>query len=133
MTGSSPEPPKEEQSSLRMDPNLVGALSYAFGCISGILIYLLETESDRVKFHALQSILVFALLTILSCLSVVLAIFTDFVPFRITSSLIWILQFVLWLVLIVRTYQGYTIKIPGIGDFAQRQVGWPQDQDESVG
>lgn len=129
MSGSLPELPGEEQSSLQMDPHLVGALSYAFGCISGILIYLLETQSNRVKFHALQSMLVFALLTILSFLSVVIAIFTNFAPFQITSSLIWILQFVLWLVLIVRTYQGHTVKIPGIGDFAQRQVGWPPESE----
>ena len=118
-------PGTEEKSSLHMDPNLAGALCYLLGCISGILFFVLETQNKRIRFHALQSILIFTVLTLLSLGSAVLAILTDFVPFRLASSTIWILHFVVWLVMIINTYQGKTIKIPGIGDFAREQAGWP--------
>jgi uncharacterized membrane protein len=122
---SEPVPESEEKSSLHLDPNLAGALCYLLGCISGILFFVLETQNKRIRFHALQSILIFTVLTLLSLGSAVLAILTDFVPFRLASSTIWILHFVVWLVMIINAYQGKTIKIPGIGDFAQQQVGWP--------
>jgi len=115
----------EGESSLHIDPNLAGALCYLLGCISGILFFVLETRNKRIRFHALQSILVFTLLTLLSMGSALLAILTDFVPFQLASSTIWILHFVVWLVMILSTYQGKTLKIPGIGDFAREQVGWP--------
>jgi uncharacterized membrane protein len=115
----------EEKSSLHLDPNLAAALSYLLGCISGILFFVLETQNKRIRFHALQSILIFTILTLLSLGSAVLAILTDFVPFQLASSTIWILHFVVWLVMIIGSYQGKTMKIPGIGDFAQEQVGWP--------
>ena len=115
----------DEKSSLHLDPNLAAALSYLLGCISGILFFVLETQNKRIRFHALQSILIFTVLTLLSLGSALLAILTDFVPFRLASSTIWILHFVVWLVMIITSYQGKTLKIPGIGDFAQEQVGWP--------
>lgn len=114
-----------EKTSLHIDPNLAGALCYLFACISGILFFVLETQNKRVRFHALQSILIFTVLSLLTVASIVLAILTDFVPFRLATGTIWIIHFIVWLVMIVFTYQGKTIKIPGIGDFAQEQVGWP--------
>ncbi len=119
------EPVSDEHSSLNLDPNLAGALCYAFGCISGLLFFILETHSKQIRFHALQSILIFALLSFLSVVSAVLAVFTDFVPFQLATSLLWMIHFTVWLVMIIRTYQGTTIKIPGIGDFAREQTGWP--------
>jgi|SRR3990172_3877321 len=118
-------PPADEESKLNIDANLAGALCYLFGCLSGIVLFVLETENKRVRFHALQSILIFAVLCGLSFGSAILSIFTNFVPFRILNSLMWIIQFVVWIVMVIRTYQGYTIKVPGLGDFAKEQVGWP--------
>ena len=114
-----------EETSLHIDPNLAGALCYLFACISGILFFLLETQNKRIRFHALQSILIFTVLSLLTVASAVLAILTDFVPFRLANYTIWIIHFLVWLVMVISTYQGKTIKIPGIGDFAQEQVGWP--------
>jgi uncharacterized membrane protein len=118
-------PPPVESSTLKMDPNLAGALCYLFGCLSGILFFLLETENKRIRFHALQSVLLFTTLVFLTIGSLILSIFTDFEGFRLLNGLIGLAQFVLWLFLVIRTYQGHTIRIPGIADFAQKTVGWP--------
>jgi uncharacterized membrane protein len=111
---------------LKMDPNLASALCYLFGCLSGILFFVLETENKQVRFHALQSILIFGILSLFSFLSIVLTIFTDFVIFRMATSVIWIVHFVAWIVLVIKTYQGVTIRVPAIGEFAAREVGWPE-------
>lgn len=93
-----------ETTKLNLDPNLAGALCYAFGCISGIIFIILETDNKKVRFHALQSILLFAGLSILCMISIILTIVTDFFAFQLANSLIWLLQFVLWIVLMIKTY-----------------------------
>jgi uncharacterized membrane protein len=118
-------PPSAETTKLNLEPNLASALCYLFGCLSGIIFFVLETDNKRVRFHALQSILVFVSLTFLSIASLFMMIFTNLAVFRFLNGIIAIGQFALWLILVIRTYQGHTIKIPVVGDFAQKQVGWP--------
>ncbi|MCI0413548.1 hypothetical protein L0222_12215 [bacterium] len=118
-------PESGEKTSLHINPNLESSLCYLFECISGLLFFLIERDNQRIRFHALQSILMFTVLGFLTVVSSGLAILTDFEPFRLANYLIWIIHFVIWVVMIVATFRGKTIKIPGIGDFAQEQVGWP--------
>jgi uncharacterized membrane protein len=113
-------------SKLQLDPKVAGALCYLFGCLSGLLFFVLENENKRVRFHALQSILLFGILSLLSFLSVVLTIFTNFIIFRMATSVIWVLHFVAWIFLVIRTYQGQDYRLPLIGDFAAQQVGWSE-------
>lgn len=118
-------PESGEKTSLHINPNLESALCYLFECMSGLLFFLIERENKRIRFHALQSILMFTVLGFLTVVSSVLAILTDFESFRIANYLIWMIHFVIWVVMIIATFRGKTIKIPGIGDFVQEQVGWP--------
>jgi uncharacterized membrane protein len=118
-------PPSAENSKLKIDPNLAGALCYLFGCISGILFFVLETDNKRVRFHALQSILLFTSLSFLQIGSIFMAIFTDVQVFSVLNGILGLAYFVLWLIMVIRTYQGHDIKLPVIGDFAQKTVGWP--------
>lgn len=39
-----------------LDENVVGALSYVFGFVSGLIVYLLERDNPFARFHAAQSI-----------------------------------------------------------------------------
>lgn len=93
--------------------NTAAALSYALGWLTGIVFLLIEKD-PFVRFHAMQSIITFGILTILS-----------FVPVIgwILSPLVMIVGFVLWLVLIFKAYQGEEFKLPVIGDFAKKQLG----------
>ena len=70
--------------------NTAAALSYVLGWITGIVFLLLEKD-PFVRFHAMQSIIVFGGLMILSLLPVV---------GWILSPLVMIGGFILWLVLI---------------------------------
>jgi uncharacterized membrane protein len=93
--------------------NTAAALSYVLGWLTGIVFLLIEKDKF-VRFHAMQSIITFGLLTVLS-----------FVPVIgwMLSPLLWIVGFILWLVLIFKAYQGEEFKLPWIGDFAQKQGG----------
>jgi len=93
--------------------NTAAALSYVLGWLTGIIFLLIEKD-PFVRFHAMQSIITFGILTLLS-----------FVPIIgwILSPLVMIVGFILWLVLIFKAYQGEEFKLPVIGEFAKKQLG----------
>lgn len=106
-----------EKSSTGLDANVAGLLCYVLGWVSGLVFVLLEQESKFVRFHAMQSIYVFGALTVVS-------IIIGWIPIigNIIAGLIWLLGFVLWIVLMIKAYQGVEFKIKWAGDFAERWV-----------
>ncbi len=102
-----------KKSGLGLPRNTAAALAYVLGWLTGIVFLLLEKEDKFVRFHAMQSIITFGLITLLS-----------FIPIVgwMLSPILMILGFVLWLVLIFKAYKGEEFKLPVIGDFAKKQV-----------
>lgn len=102
-----------ETSGTGLPRNTAAALTYVLGWLTGIIFLLIEKDKF-IRFHAMQSIITFGLLTVFS-----------FVPVIgwILSPLVMIVGFILWLVLIFKAYQGEEFKLPLIGDFAQKQIG----------
>ena len=94
--------------------NLAGALTYLFGWITGLIFFLID-KRPSVRFNAMQSI-------ILSVATMIVYFILFLIPVLglILGILVWIAFFVLWLVLIVRTYQGKTWKLPVIGGLAEK-------------
>ena len=56
---------EEQKTSTGLQPNLAGLLCYILGWITGIVFLILEKENKFVKFHAMQSIIVFGGITVL--------------------------------------------------------------------
>lgn len=106
-----------ERSSLGMDANLAAVLSYVFGIISGVLVFLLEKHSRLVRFHAMQSILFSGTLFIASLVAGILPGIGDLLKLVIGLGGI-----VLWIVLMVQAYQGRLFKLPVLGDIAERNA-----------
>lgn len=106
-----------EKTSTGLAANVAGLLCYVLGWISGLVFILIEKENKFVRFHAMQSIVTFGALTIVS-------IIISFIPFIgwILGWLISILGFILWIVLMVKAYQGQRYKLPWAGDFAEKRV-----------
>ena len=77
--------------------------------------HLLEKNNKFVKFHAMQSIILFLGVT------VVVVIFM-WIPFFgwIIDSLIGLLAVILWIVLMIKAYQGEKFKLPIVGDIAEK-------------
>ncbi|MCL5093584.1 MAG: DUF4870 domain-containing protein [Patescibacteria group bacterium] len=101
-----------------MEENVEALLCYLAGWITGLVFFLLEKESKFVKFHAMQSIVTFLVLTLLG-------FFAGAIPFIgwMIAILIWPLNLILWILLMVKAYQGEKFKLPVIGDFAEKQAG----------
>lgn len=103
---------------LGVTENLEGLLCYALGWVSGVVFLLIEPSNAFVRFHALQSLVTFGGLFIISLV-------LGFVPVlgALVSMLIWPLQLILWIVLMVKAYKGERYKLPLAGDFAEKQLG----------
>ena len=104
-----------EKTSLSMEENIEGALCYILTWVTGLVFLLLEKDNDFVRFHARQSILTFLPLTVLGFI-------IGWIPFIgwFIGGLIWLLTFILWLVLMIKAYQGERFKLPIVGDIAER-------------
>ena len=107
-----------EKSSTGLAENVAGLLCYVLGWVSGLVFVLIEQENKFVRFHAIQSIYVFGALTIAG-------IILGWIPFigGVLATLISILGFVLWIILMIRAYQGVRFKLPWAGNFAEKWVG----------
>ena len=102
---------------LGMKPNLAALLSYLAGILTGIIFYLLEKENKFVRFHAMQSILTFGFFFALN-------IVLGFIPVVGWSlmPLAGIVQLILWIILMVKAYQGEHFKLPIVGDIAEKNA-----------
>jgi uncharacterized membrane protein len=107
-----------EKTSMGMDPNVAGFLSYLLGWVTGIIFFVLERDNKFVRFHALQSIVVFGILSLVSGL-------IGWIPFLgwVVSGMLGVVAFILWIILMIKAYQGEKFKIIWAGDFAEKQVG----------
>jgi uncharacterized membrane protein len=120
----------EAESSTGMSANVAGLLCYVAGWVTGIVFVVLEKKSTFVKFHAWQSIMVFGVLTVahlvLSTIIGAIAVATlspGLVIFAgVIGTIIWILMLILWILLMVQAYQGKMWKVPGAGDWAEKQA-----------
>ncbi len=107
-----------EKTSTGLTENVAGLLCYVLGWISGIVFILIEPENKFVRFHAIQSIVTFGVLIVASAL-------LSWIPFVgvFFGAVIGILCFILWIVLMVKAYQGTKYKLPWAGNFAEKRSG----------
>jgi uncharacterized membrane protein len=102
------------KTSTGMEQNTAGLLCYVLGWVTGIIFLLLEKDNRFVRFHAIQSIIVFGFLN-------VLGIVLGLIPvIRWFTWIIGVIAFILWVVLMVKAYQGKMYKLPVAGDIAER-------------
>ena len=104
-----------EKTSTGLDENVAGLLCYVLGWVSGLVFILLEQENKFVRFHAFQSIIVFGVLTVASFILGWIPIIGGFL-----AGLISLLCLVLWIVLMVKAYQGKRYKLPWSGNLAEK-------------
>jgi len=105
------------KTSLGMQANLAALLSYVAGIITGVVFFLLEKENKFVRFHAMQSILTFGFFLVLN-------VALGFIPIAGWSlmPLVGVVQIVVWVLLMVKSYQGEQFKLPVLGDIAEKNA-----------
>jgi uncharacterized membrane protein len=126
-TGNAAIPGPPAPSSGGLTDNVAGMLAY-ITIIPAIVFLVLEPYNKKpfVRFHAFQSIFFAVAWT---ALWIVLGIFGRIALFGvlelIISPLIGLAGLVLWLLLLLKAYQGKMWKLPVIGDMAEKQAGIP--------
>ena len=121
---SSPEGKPSTPSGTGLEPNVAGLLCYVLGWISGLIFLLLEPRTNEyVRFHAKQSIIVFGALTVVSIvLRALIWIPVMGIIFGIASYILGVLAFILWVVLMVKAYQGERYRLPWASELAEKWV-----------
>jgi len=119
----------ETESSTGMSANVAGLLCYVAGWITGIVFVVLEKKSKFVKFHAWQSIMVFGVLTVVQIiLSILNAIAISTFSFglwqfaHVLSVIFGVIIAGLWIALVILAAQGKMWKVPGAGNWAEKQA-----------
>jgi uncharacterized membrane protein len=110
--------PHSEKTASGFDANIAAALAYGLGWITGILFLLMEPDNKFVRFHAMQSTIVFAALSLL-CL---LLQMVPLLGMLVTVFLVVPVSAVLWLLLMFKAYQGERFKMPVAGDMAEQRM-----------
>lgn len=104
--------------------NMAGALAYVT-IIPAIVFLVLEPYNRNrfIRFHSFQCIIAAVAWT---CLWVALNIVAHIPIFGWLTILVWPLVslggFVVWLILVLKAYQGQKFKLPVIGDIAEKQA-----------
>lgn len=104
------------ETSTGLKKETLAALAYFLGPVTGIVILLLE-KNDYIRFHAMQSTVVFGGLVVVQWLLALTVIFSFLTP------LITLAGFILWLTLIYKALQGERWQLPVINKYINKLLG----------
>ncbi len=124
-------PGSQSPTSTGLPSHVAGALAYIFMPLSGIVFFLIEKDNQTVRFHAAQSMVVGAGLFVANIALMVLGVILGSVPLlgwliaSLLSLAFGLACFVLWVMLMVRAFQGAEWELPVAGEYARRLVATP--------
>jgi uncharacterized membrane protein len=97
-----------------LSQNVAVALSYLFGWVGGLIMLLfIEKQNRTVRFHAMQSVILFGILSIL------LAVLHGVI---LIGGLLSFVSFISWLGLTIAGFLGRDIRLPYIAEWADKFV-----------
>jgi len=100
-----------------LSPNVAGLLCYVGVWISGIIFLVLEQRNKFVRFHAAQSIVAFGTITVAGIIFGLIPVVGG-----AFSSIIGIIGFIVWIIMMVKASSGEWYKLPWAGDVAEKIV-----------
>jgi len=112
------------RSSTGLDENVAGALCYFGLFVTGIFFLVIEKQSDFVRFHAMQSTLVFVGLFVLSFAARIIVLLVPLLG-GLVSALLYLSVVLVWAIGMLKAFQGERYKLPVFGDLAERQIAHP--------
>jgi uncharacterized membrane protein len=106
----------QEETTSGLKPNIAALLCYLLGWITGLIFFLIE-KNKFVRFHAMQSIVVFGALSVVQIVLTMIPILGwALIP------VVTVVGLILWIVLMVKAYQGEKLKLPLAGDIAEKNA-----------
>ena len=106
-----------------MTDNVAGMLAYLF--ITAIIFLVMEpyNKSRFVRFHSFQCLFYAAALSVLgvamSIIGMIPILGLVVIPL---AFVVWLGSLAIWIVLMIKAYQGQMFKLPVIGDLAEKQA-----------
>ena len=97
--------------------NIMGAVAYLLGFITGVVLLIVEKKSKFVRFHAMQSTVMFGGLFVVN-------IALGFIPVLgwLVGLILSFVAFIAWIVAMWKAFQGEMYKFPYVGDIAEKQL-----------
>lgn len=107
----------QRKTSSGMDENMAGFLCYLVGFITGIIFLVTEKENQFVRYHAMQSIITFGGLFVIN-------IVLGMIPILGWLAMLFMvpLTFIVWIVLMLKAFNGKLYKLPIAGNIAEKQL-----------
>jgi len=113
----------------QMSENVAGLLCYLVGWITGLIFYFID-KRPYVRFHAAQSIVVFGGLHIINIalgvmfgMSLMMGGLGGFSAGMLLYWLVGLVSFILWVLLMIKAYQGERFRVPVAADLAEKIFG----------
>lgn len=121
--GASYVPPAAPTAAPGLTENVASALCYLFGLVTGIIFLLIApyNQNKTVRFHAFQSIFMHVAIIILWILYTMTSFLTHGIGFLL-FPLFSLLVVVLWLYMMYAAYSNKKVKLPVVGDLAEKQA-----------
>lgn len=107
--------------STNANEKMMGAVAYLGWWVTGLVLIFTEKKNSFIRFHAMQSVVLFGGITLLFVIFGIVPIIGWIIGI-IISPIIWMAAFVLWLVLMWKAYNGEKYKLPYLGDIAEKQL-----------
>jgi uncharacterized membrane protein len=111
-------------------PDTLIALAYVGGWTTGVLVWLIERENPRVRFHAAQAVLLFGSLTVLwiACwvgsFAALTMSATAFSVMQRLSYVVLVAGAVLWIAALWASWRQRSWRLPLLGRYAERLASW---------
>lgn len=117
-----------QQTGSGLAPNIASMLCYVCSFITGIVFLVLEKDNKEVRYHAWQAIFFGIAAMVLHFALTIIRFFLISISLSLgsivglLSSLLGLAIFILWIVCMLKAYQGERYKLPIIGDLAEKQA-----------
>lgn len=130
-TGTPIPPSSQGTTQSGLSENAAALLSYVLGWLTGLIFFLID-KRPYVRFHAAQSVVTFGGLHIIRIvLGVIFGVgwmrygggWVHFGIGALLLGVVGLISFVLWIVCMVKAYQGRRFKVPIAGDVAEGLAG----------
>ncbi len=118
-----PSTPSTSSSSTGLAPNVASGLAWLIFPITGIVFILIEKKNEQVRFWAMQNIVV-GIIAVVWNILVSILVRVPFLGwiFAILSIPVSLGFLVLWIIGLIKAFQGQTWEIPFVGDLAKKYM-----------
>jgi uncharacterized membrane protein len=123
--GAAVAPASGPKTATGLEPNIEALLAYVMTFVSGLIFFLLEKDDRYVRFHSMQAIIFGGAFFVLMIAFTFIKVMLSLMGLGLLNILIFLFQalillgfFLLWILCMVKAYQGQTFKLPVIGQMA---------------